>query len=153
MALDLFNYGDPQANVFGSDFAILKDLSEADWTDFLRFVERQMVSAGTRILSAGDRDRSLYIIAQGSVDVILDGSGEPKILATIGAGSVFGEMAFFDGKPRSAHVVARDDVEILGLGIDRFEQLAAWRPRVAQRLLMDLGRVLSLRLRRVNPAE
>lgn len=35
MALDLFNYGDPQANVFGSDFAILKDLSEADWTDFL----------------------------------------------------------------------------------------------------------------------
>ena len=62
-------------------------------------------------------------------------------------------MAFFDGKPRSAHIVAREDVEILCLEIDRFEQLAAWRPRVAQRLLLDLGRVLSLRLRRLNTAQ
>ncbi|MGO9134119.1 MAG: Crp/Fnr family transcriptional regulator [Methylovirgula sp.] len=153
MALDLFNYENPQADILGHDFAILKDLSEAEWTDFLKFVERQFVSAGVRILTAGDSDRSLYLIAKGAVDVIVDVPGGSKLLATIGEGSVFGEMAFFDGKPRSAHIVAREDVEILSLGIDRFEQLAAWRPRVAQRLLLDLGRVLSLRLRRLNTAQ
>jgi CRP/FNR family cyclic AMP-dependent transcriptional regulator len=150
MALDLFNYDNPQADVLGQDFAIFHDLSDAEWADLLRFVERQVFAPKTRILTAGDCDRSLYIVAQGSVDVVIDGPAGPKHLASIGAGSVFGEMAFFDSKPRSAHVVAREKVEILVLGIDRFEQLAAWRPRVAQKLLMDLGRILSLRLRRLN---
>lgn len=153
MPLDLFNYAHPEANVLGGDFAILKNLSEAEWADVLRFAERQFVSRGVRILTAGEEDRSLYIVVKGTVDVVVDAPMGPKVLATIGEGSVFGEMAFFDGKPRSAHVDARDDVEILGLALDRFEQLAAWRPRLAQQLLLDLGRVLSLRLRRLNPAQ
>ncbi len=153
MPLDLFNYANPQANVLGDDFAILKNLSEAEWVEFLRFAERQFIARGGRILTAGESDRSLYVVVKGTVDVVIDTLGGPKTIATIGEGSVFGEMAFFDGHPRSAHVDARDDVEILGLALDRFEQLAAWRPRLAQQLLLDLGRVLSLRLRRLNPAQ
>jgi CRP-like cAMP-binding protein len=63
---------------------------------------------------------------------------------------VFGEMAFFDGAPRSASVYALEQVEVLALHQDAFELLAAWRPRIALKLVMDLGRVLSLRLRQTN---
>jgi CRP/FNR family transcriptional regulator, cyclic AMP receptor protein len=151
MALDLFNYEDPNADVFRDQNAILTGLSDAEWDDLLKHMERRRFAKGARILRAGDHDRSLYLIAVGAVDVVAETPRGPQHLAVIGEGSVFGEMAFFDGAPRSADVYAREEVvEVLSLGPDRFEQFAAWRPRVAQRLLMDLGRVLSLRLRRRN---
>jgi CRP-like cAMP-binding protein len=90
------------------------------------------------------------MIASGSVEVVVDSPKGRKTLATIGEGSVFGEMAFFDNSPRSATIVASAPAEVLALQLDRFEQLAAWRPRIAFKLLMDLGRVLSQRLRRAN---
>jgi CRP/FNR family cyclic AMP-dependent transcriptional regulator len=150
MQLDPYDQAIPRTDVSGGDFAIFKNLSEAEWADVLRFAERQSITRGARILTAGESDRSLHIIVKGTVDVLVDGPDGPKAVAAIGEGSVVGEMAFFDGGPRSAHVDARDDVEILGLTPGRFHQLAVAHPRLAQRILFDLGRVLSQRLRRQN---
>jgi CRP-like cAMP-binding protein len=150
MALNLFNYEDPQADVVGAEGRILGDLTDSEWTNFLGLMERRSFRKGAQILTAGERDRTLYLIASGAVEVALDGPGGRRRLAAIGEGSVFGEMSFFDGAPRSAHVFAESDVEVLALHQDRFEQLAAWHPRIAQKLLMDLGRVLSQRIRRLN---
>lgn len=153
MPLDHFNNANPPADALGSGVAILESLSEAEQAEFFRFAEWQSVARGTRILTAGETGRSLYILVKGMVDVVVDGANGPKTLASIGAGSVFDEMAFLDGHPRSAHVDARDDVEILSLAPERFEHLAAANGRLAQQLLRDLGRILSLRLRRLSPAQ
>jgi CRP/FNR family cyclic AMP-dependent transcriptional regulator len=153
MPLDHFDNANPRADALGSDVAILESLSDAEQAEFLRFAEWQSVARGTRILTAGETGRSLYILVKGMVDVVVDGAKEPKTLASIGAGSIFGEMAFLDGHPRSAHVDAKEDVEILCLAPERFEQLAATHTRLAQQLLRDVGRILSLRLRRLNPAQ
>jgi len=150
MSLNLFNYDDPRADVVGAEGRILSDLTDAEWTNFLALMERRLFPKDTQILTAGERDRTLYLIASGAVEVALDSPTGRKRLATIGEGSVFGEMSFFDGAPRSAHVFAQTEVEVLALHQDRFAQLAAWHPRIAQKLLMDLGRVLSLRIRRMN---
>ena len=150
MALNLFNYNDPEAEAFRDEGRILSDLTEAEWTDFVATLERRLFPAHAEVLKAGDKDNVLYFVASGSVDVVIDGpSGRSKI-AQISAGSVFGEMAFFDGGPRSATIVAREPVEVLALDHEKFRQLCAWRPRVGIKLLMDLGRILSLRLRRLN---
>ena len=150
MALNLFNYDDPNADVVGAEGRILSDLTDSEWTSFLGLMERRRFSRGAQILTAGECDRTLYLIASGEVGVAVDRPAGRLRLATIGEGSVFGEMSFFDGAPRSAHVLADTDVEVLALHQDRFEQLAAWHPRIAQKLLMDLGRVLSQRIRRLN---
>jgi CRP-like cAMP-binding protein len=150
MALNLFEYTDPQSDVLGDEGRILADLTDVEWTDLLNHMERRKFAQGAEVLRAGDRDRTLYMIASGSVEVVVDSPKGRKTLATIGEGSVFGEMAFFDNSPRSATIVASAPAEVLALQLDRFEQLAAWRPRIAFKLLMDLGRVLSQRLRRAN---
>jgi CRP/FNR family transcriptional regulator, cyclic AMP receptor protein len=150
MSLNLFNYDDPRADVVGAEGRILSDLTDAEWDNFLALMERRTFPKGAQILTAGERDRTLYLIASGEVEVAVDAPAGRKRLATIGEGSVFGEMSFFDGAPRSAHVFAETEVEVLALHQDRFGQLAAWHPRIAHKLLMDLGRVLSLRIRRLN---
>jgi CRP-like cAMP-binding protein len=150
MALNLFNYDDPRADVVGDDGRILSDLTDGEWTSFLSLMERRAFTKGVQILTAGEKDRTLYLLASGEVEVAIDRPAGRRRLATIGAGSVFGEMSFFDGAPRSAHVIALSDVEVLALHQDRFEQLSAWHPRIAHKVLMDLGRVLSQRIRRLN---
>jgi len=62
-------------------------------------------------------------------------------------GTVFGEMAFFDREPRSATVQATTSGTALRLTREAFERLAAWRPVLARRMLLELGRVVALRLR------
>jgi CRP-like cAMP-binding protein len=150
MALDLFNYSDPLAEVGGAGDRILASLADEEWSEFLGAMERRVFPQGTEILKVGDRDRTLYLIASGEVEVVVDSPAGRRRLATVGAGSVVGEMAFFDGAPRSATVVALAQVEVLALRQERFEQLVAWRPRIAIKLLTDLGRVLSQRLRKLN---
>jgi CRP-like cAMP-binding protein len=63
---------------------------------------------------------------------------------------LLGEIAFFDGGPRSATVRATTDGELLRLGIDDFERLSARHPELARALLLDLGRVLARRIRRIE---
>jgi len=150
MALNLFNYSDPLAEVVGAEDRIFASLTDEEWSEFLGAMERRLFPLGAEILKAGERDRTLYLIASGEVEVVIDTAAGRRRLATVGAGSVVGEMAFFDGAPRSATVVALAQVEVLALRQDRFEQLAAWRPRIAIKLLTDIGRVLSQRLRKLN---
>ena len=69
------------------------------------------------------------------------------MLATITEGSVFGEIAFFDGAPRSATIRSRSTGSAVRVTRENFETLAAWEPTIARQLLFDLGRILAMRLR------
>ena len=62
----------------------------------------------------------------------------------------FGEMAFIDGAPRSADVVAIEPVECLELGRIAFDELDSLRPSLKIHILTRLARHLSTRLRHTN---
>ena len=103
------------------------------------------VGAGLAVLQAGEEDRGLYLITEGTLGVRLP-RGETAF-KTIEAPAVVGELAFFDGLPRSATLVAETEVEAVRLDPDGFERLAASEPDLARTLLLDLARILALRLR------
>jgi CRP/FNR family cyclic AMP-dependent transcriptional regulator len=58
-----------------------------------------------------------------------------------------GESAFLDGRPRAVTVRALTDGEVLRLSFDAFEALAARDPGLGREILLDVGRILSARLR------
>jgi CRP-like cAMP-binding protein len=68
------------------------------------------------------------------------------ILSVLGEGEFFGEMALLDDEPRSAHVIAMEDSDLLVLRREDFEGILAQSPQIALSLLRELTR----RLRRAD---
>ncbi len=133
------------------DIPILQGLSDAELADFEERVTRSEFDPGAPLFEEGDDDRELFLITDGSADVVitLEG-GRTKRLMTFSAGTVIGEMALLEGQPRSATVLARDRVECYRLSLDVFEALQTNRPRIAVVLLSNLARLLSGRVRTAN---
>lgn len=99
------------------------------------------------ILFEDDPGDALYVVVTGQVKVVLIGEdGREVILAVLGAGDFFGEMALIDDEPRSAHVIAMEDANLLVLRREDFQSALQEHPRIALGLLQALSR----RLRRAD---
>ena len=138
--------GAPVATEAPSELVFLASLGESDWRSLLAACEHRRYSACDVVLSEGELDRSLGILLEGRLAYHSGGvNGTP--LNFVDAPTIIGEVAFFDGLPRSGSLVALTDVELFRLEFDAFESLAAQQPRVGRAILLDMGRVLALRLR------
>jgi len=125
-----------------SELTFLADRGERDWQIVLSHTDTRRFSAGEEVIRAGDDDRALYLLTEGSLAVASGGA-----FRTIGAPSVVGEVAFLDGGRRSLTLVATTDGELRRLSLDSFEALAGRHPELARAMLFDLGKIVSLRLR------
>ena len=76
-----------------------------------RRVAHVRVPAGTPIVSAGERGDRFYVVADGEVEVSVD--GRPTLVE--GRGGYFGEIALLRDVPRTATVTARTEAELLAL--------------------------------------
>jgi CRP/FNR family cyclic AMP-dependent transcriptional regulator len=63
----------------------------------------------------GDPPDAMYVVKSGKLAVVKTKQNSEIVLAEIGPGSMVGEMAFFDNKPRSASVKAMKDSEVIAL--------------------------------------
>ena len=95
------------------------------------------------IFKINDPGDCLYIIKSGEVKVIAGEGDADEVLAYLGRGSYFGEMALLTGEPRSASVMTTMDAELFMLTKQDFDQLIARHPSIA----LTLSHVLSQRLR------
>jgi CRP-like cAMP-binding protein len=130
----------------------LGDRPEDDWSRLLGHTEVRRFSAGETMISAGEVDRALYIVAEGRLEILLPGVDGDINFGSIGPGSVVGEIAFLDAGPRSATIRAVSDGELLRLSFEAYEVLAARYPDLGRAILLDLGRILAARLRETNEA-
>ena len=83
-----------------------------------------------------------------SVKIWLPQNGRQKRLITYGPGVIIGEVALFDGNPRSADVWVDEDSKVLQLNYSDFMALQESRPELACKLTLNIARELSARLRR-----
>ena len=84
---------------------------------------RPAASCDTYAMRNGERDRSLYVVTAGVLEVVLTTAEGPVSLLELRAGDIFGEMAFFDGLPRSANVRVLEAAEALVMTPDSFDRL------------------------------
>ena len=79
-----------------------------------QFVKKE-VRAGEYLFREGEESADLYFIKAGRFLVSLKRDGDTILIATLEAGSFFGEMALLTGEGRSASVCAETDSEVLCL--------------------------------------
>lgn len=115
---------------------------------------RRTCKRGEILVRESESSRELYIIAKGAASAYLrlPDEGRPTRLITFTTGTVFGELALLDEETRSATVKADEFMVCYVLGQEDFAAIARERPGIAIRLLANLGRELSVRLRRANRA-
>lgn len=130
-----------------SQRAFLADLHEADQAVVLQYTQARLYDPGEFAVRCGDVDRSFFIIARGSFEVLVPTDEGPERVRVLEHGDLFGEVGFFDGLPRSADVVALEASEALVLTQAAFQRLRLTHPRLALRFVLDLGRILSERFR------
>jgi len=138
------------------DLASLKGDFAGGATSAVLTVPASMGYGVLALLPLGDQYISTGILAgliskgTASVKVRLAGQDREKRLASFSAGAVFGEVALLDEEPRSATVTADEELVCYVLDDARVRALTGEHPSIAIKLLANLSRELSRRLRKAN---
>lgn len=150
----LFERPDPflEPQTYGSAF--LSNWTEGEWAELLRHTDNHLAKAGETIVRPGETDRLLYIVIEGRVEILRPQGwfGRLTVIQECEAGEMFGEQAFIDGRPRSAIVRAAEASRLVTLSPEGFAAFADRHPTLGRRFLVDLARILSLRLRQSSIA-
>ncbi len=126
---------------------LFSDLADTELARFSDVIREREYPKNSVILFEDDPGDALYIVSSGQVKVVLIGEdGREVILSVLGDGDFFGEMSLIDDEPRSAHVIAMKDSQLLVLRRDDFQARLGESPTIALKLL----KVLVQRLRRAD---
>jgi CRP-like cAMP-binding protein len=91
--------------------------------------------SGEAIIREGEIGSSFFVVVSGRVRVEKRPEyGEPVLLAHLGEGAFFGEMALLSGAPRAAAVIAEEDTQLLEITADLLSGLCREHPGVARSL-------------------
>ncbi|HMT26244.1 MAG: cyclic nucleotide-binding domain-containing protein [Microthrixaceae bacterium] len=100
---------------------------------------QQVVALGTEVLAEpgailmdqGDTGVDCFVIVEGSAAVRVSG----EFVATVSAGTMVGEMALVDHRPRNATVVAQSPMKLLRFDAQQFRQLLDQMPKASERVM------------------
>ncbi len=123
--------------------AIFRELSAAVLDDLSRRTTTRRIPGGEPIITQEQGGDALYVILAGRAKVVLPGeSGREVTLAVLRSADIFGEMSLFDGKSRSANVVAIDPVTVVAIARDDFLRHLGQYPQTSFALLGEMSRRL-----------
>jgi CRP-like cAMP-binding protein len=136
-----------QTGDFLATVPLFNGLQRDEIQRFAELTRERSYPKGSVILFQDDPGDALFVLRAGRVKVVLIGEdGREVILGVLEPGAHFGELALIDDQPRSAHVIAMEDAQLLILRREDFRRRVEANPSVAWALLTELSR----RLRRAD---
>jgi MFS superfamily sulfate permease-like transporter len=142
---------DEQAELPLDQAGVLAGFTPAEVAQVEKRLKRVVYEAGRVIFREGDPGNELFIIAKGTASASLRQAGGGDIrLVTFAPSTVFGELAVLDAGARSATVTTDSELVCYVLAGEDFAALSEQAPAVAIKLLANLARRMSHRLRDAN---
>jgi len=121
--------------------SLFQGCSTKDLEKIAKSGDEVKLDAGTVIVDQGQTGREAFVIISGSATVKRNG----KKVATLGAGSVVGELSLLDHGPRTATVVADTECTMLVISQRQFLAVIDAIPAISHKLLATLaGRIREL---------
>ncbi len=130
---------------------MFKDFSRADIEALAKYMRAYGIDSGKVIFKEGHKGAYFCVICEGKVDVVkLNEQQETKKVNTIREGRSFGEMSVVDDMPHSATTVASGPVKLVMITKQKLEQLTRDNPVLGVKVLWELAKLISLRLRQTT---
>jgi small-conductance mechanosensitive channel/CRP-like cAMP-binding protein len=102
-----FDHADARLQML-STVQFLSILPPHDLATVSQEVSTARLIKGQRLLVAGEAGDSMFVVSEGSLDVVIESGSGPVVVGRLWPGDCLGEMSLFTGAPRSATVVARE---------------------------------------------
>lgn len=134
-----------------ADFALLQGIEGDDLAQVIKRLHRRTFAASETLFRENDPGDRLCLIARGAVGISISAGGTNEVrIVTMAEGSLLGEAALLDGRPRSATARAVEDTVVYELSRRDLDSIAAQHPRIAIRVMGNLARIMSQRMRETN---
>jgi len=131
--------------------SLFKGMTDAEMTALAKVFHEKAMTEGATIFVEQMPGEMLYLIQSGTVKISkMLAEGEEKTLVLLGPEDVFGEMAILDGSPRSATARVAENAHLLCIKKTDFEILCDEHPRLGMKLMRNIIRVFSQRIRDNN---
>jgi CRP-like cAMP-binding protein len=129
---------------------LLRHLPSEHMLPMVEHVQERRVTPGEIVIRHGDPGDALYLVAAGNLDVL---DSDERVLATLGPGQAFGEMALLSGGKRTATVRAQTDALLLMVAKEDFDNLRAADPFLDEqvRKLSHERAIANLRTAKLDP--
>ena len=112
--------------------------SKKELQNIARASDAVEIPAGKVLVEEGKPGHEFFLIINGTASV----KRGKREVAKLGPGQYFGELALLDRGPRSASVIAKDDMEVLVLGQREFAGVIDEVPTLAHKLLTTMAQRL-----------
>ena len=127
-----------------SDVELFRDLSDRDRTELERMTTLTNVPRGRVFYQPEDVSEVLFLVKQGQVQLYrISPEGKKLVIAALGTGAIFGEMALLGQQMHNAFAEAMEDSVILVMSRADLERLILNKPILGLRMLEITGRRLS----------
>lgn len=126
---------------------LVNGLSEDEIAAIERIAKDLTFQPNEEVVRREFKDADLFIVVEGKV---LINASNGDFIARIKPGSVFGEIALIDERPRSASVICETTTRLAMIPAQDLRQLMDSNPEMAVKILYNLGKILCERLRSAN---
>lgn len=116
-------------------------------SELFKLLTVRTIASGTALFRRDDPGDAMFFIERGRIRIsVQDADGHDTVLAELGSGDFFGEMAMLDGQSRSADATATEETELAVLAREDFRAFVRRDPDIALGLLT----AMTQRLRRTD---
>lgn len=120
-------HADPEAR---PPLPLFADLELAAFVELVELMDYRELKEGEVICREGEGGDRIYVLVAGKAEVTRAVDGQPRTLAFLGGGAIFGEISMLIGAPPTSTVTAATDCEVLEIEREDLNVLARTWPSV-----------------------
>lgn len=138
---------DPVEYEMLKEAVLFKGLSDSELDIISKKVFLKPYKKGSTLFVEGMPGEVLYIVAEGSIDIIKKTKDGDKVIANLGKGEIVGEMSIIDSGARTATGKTGEDSKLIVVTKNSFMEMLDSDPAITAKILMSLLRIINRRLR------
>ncbi len=130
--------------------SVFNFLSNEDLKEVAIFFECKTVSAGEILWNEGDPCSYVAFIVSGRVEIKKETEfkGKYVVVGVLSSGSIVGALCILDASPRAVTAVALEDVSLVTISLEKFEELVSLYPALGSQLMKGMLLSASTRLKK-----